>query len=365
MIRAEAQRVAGSWSSQLNDWILKQADLSQGGLRRSLIAGQVLAEHLLHLKTELERAAEETARRRQASEGALAHARSLKALVGKSPGRSAANSAASAASDSAIAQYGRLALVSVMLTSIARHLTTVRQQLAELCDRLHQARRAIEEMSQAYAAEIAAPRPDSTAGCEDEPSAQLWSELDEFLSREAQQLVAEVSRRLRAEAGESFGAFPDLLRQGSQIREFLAGSLPGIAREVLTAALSEFDLLGFAFDRSSSDTSQGERLEYFLDQATPLLLEYGGSKRLLVMAPEQAADIEVGRRIQELCGECPTELAGKDAELLFCYEVADVLVETAAALIGDSQKYAQVADRLHTRMDISWSWGATPEPTCV
>jgi len=91
-------------------------------------------------------------------------------------------------------------------------------------------------------------------------------------------------------------------------------------------------------------------------RATPELIACGGARRTLVLGP---AEMSRERLIQANC-EIPSEslafLAHPRNEIVVCQELADVPLERVLKhLVGSRRDYADLADRLHTRIDIDWS----------
>ena len=105
---------------------------------------------------------------------------------------------------------------------------------------------------------------------------------------------------------------------------------------------------------SDSSSSAIPRL---LDGARPGLAACGGHQQwLLFTAPDEATvSNALQERLQEESGERGTEILDSSGTLLLCCRMTQVPVENCIAhLVGSRRDLVQLAERLHTRLDIHW-----------
>ncbi len=82
----------------------------------------------------------------------------------------------------------------------------------------------------------------------------------------------------------------------------------------------------------------------------------GGQRRLLVVVPEQLAPAVAAQAPNNGGSLAPTVLTDADSNILVCYEVEDQPLPGLAAKVLDQRFQAvEVASRLHTRTDVSWT----------
>jgi hypothetical protein len=95
-------------------------------------------------------------------------------------------------------------------------------------------------------------------------------------------------------------------------------------------------------------------------RATPELIACGGTRRTLVLGPAEMSRERLTEANREIPSESLAFLAHPRNEIIVCQEMADVPLERVMQqLVGSHRDYPELADRLHTRIDIDWS------PLCV
>jgi len=82
----------------------------------------------------------------------------------------------------------------------------------------------------------------------------------------------------------------------------------------------------------------------------------GGARRTLVVAPPGVSPqglIEAG---SDLCEASSTFVQHAQREIIICQEIEDVPLRNVVALLTDSRReYPELAERLHTRIDVDWT----------
>ncbi len=87
----------------------------------------------------------------------------------------------------------------------------------------------------------------------------------------------------------------------------------------------------------------------------PRLLACGGSRRLLLVAPDGSVTPQTQEHLARYFGCTPTIVARQSREIVLCCEGEHLDADRVAALlVGQRRDCARMAVRLHTRIDIPW-----------
>jgi eukaryotic-like serine/threonine-protein kinase len=174
---------------------------------------------------------------------------------------------------------------------------------------------------------------------------------DDIGDEEFEQAAAEVGGYLELDVASAGGEFFDKCRQCTDSQD----PLQEPEARLRTLGLCRTD---FSQDEAAESTgAEAQSIQPLviatcLDSAVPRLLAYGGSRRLLLAAPEGSVAPETEQLVTEL-GCAPTIITRKSNEIFFCYEGECPDVDRVAALIvGQRQDCALMAVRLRTRIDI-------------
>jgi len=93
----------------------------------------------------------------------------------------------------------------------------------------------------------------------------------------------------------------------------------------------------------------------WVDQSRPKLMECGGARRMLMVVADPSDVAPLKRNVEQATGEGLTALSYEGSHNLLCCEVERVpLDNVAASLIDGRREYAEMASRLHTRIDVKW-----------
>jgi serine/threonine protein kinase len=106
----------------------------------------------------------------------------------------------------------------------------------------------------------------------------------------------------------------------------------------------------------ASEVDAASKLEEKIGEATPNVLSLGGAKRLLVLAPQRAAETEAwSRQTAQAAGQPTAFVPAEDDCVTFCYETEHTsLRNVVAALMSERHDFGKLAERLHARIDIDW-----------
>ena len=93
-----------------------------------------------------------------------------------------------------------------------------------------------------------------------------------------------------------------------------------------------------------------------LDEMSPLLSACGGCRRVLLAVPEGSADAYVQDAVRKHLAGPPTVVCAPVEDTVLCCDAEQLpLGRVAAFLLGDRPDFAQIARRLHTRIDVAWT----------
>jgi hypothetical protein len=225
--------------------------------------------------------------------------------------------------DSPVHQYALLRFCEHTYRCVLRHASAVAALLRSLPDELRQLRQELRALE--------AHLPARAAGSNGEP--------------------------LEADATRPLAAFDERIRTNGR---FLATAL---AEDVDPAELmvrlrdeARLFLVMHASQpqpgRSGSPKSGEDQLG---ELARPRLSRLGGGRRVLAVVPDSSQAEPWRSRLVEIYGECVSVLTDPTGGLFVCCEDQDIpLSAVRPALCGHRLDLAEMASRLHTRIDIEW-----------
>jgi serine/threonine protein kinase len=179
---------------------------------------------------------------------------------------------------------------------------------------------------------------------------------DSMLRKHRQAIVARLDKSLRGKAlhellGESGnGKSQQILSKNA------ADSLRQSVRQELNGLLREIDLTGLLLNAGPASADAPSPLKMLLDQAHPRLYDAcGGAQRLLLICPKEAETDAFKQKIEKDIAISPSVAHTSNHELLFCYEVEQVPARLVAEyLMKDQSDCREIAEKLHTRVDVRW-----------
>ncbi len=195
-------------------------------------------------------------------------------------------------------------------------------------------------------------------------NASSMNQVDAGVYEGLQQRTDELTRRLDDVCREAgFGLVRSMLEKETQVNHHLVASLSKAARGVTLSAIHEFDVTGAI---CAVESGGGSQLQQFVQQATPMLDDCGGGKRLLLMLPAGATAEPMLNQMREGTGQSPTVLHQASSDALMCVEMQGLsLAHVATRIVQAREDLAAVADRLRTRKDVSWQPWQTAGPVAA
>jgi hypothetical protein len=167
-------------------------------------------------------------------------------------------------------------------------------------------------------------------------------------------LAGDVDARLQAEHLQENGGLLKTIMQGGRPRAQLSVKLQELSRKVVHQALSDIQVLeqnaALASGQSRAELRSG------LAAATPPLLEYGGTRRVLAILPRDSDVASDPVEFSKTLGVEVTGLRGRDNSLTLCVEAGQLSVQHIALdLVQRRRDRVEFAQRVHCRNDIAWT----------
>lgn len=249
-----------------------------------------------------------------------------------------------------LGEYFEIRLREISLSGM--HLL-VRQLLARATsaqDQLKALRKDLNELTAAFDATPAA----ADAGALSGPMAAVRVAANDFIRHRLTKLTEEFDREVRERYLNAAGGLRASLEK-RDLRPRLPGLLVAEARRAILHALSEFDVARVLVEAYPDEAELGEQLQQWSALALPSLLNVGGAKRLFLAAPAGEAANRFAGAIEQALGEAATVLPNPTGDLVMFYEAERLPLDRVADLLsrgyGDC---AEIAERLHTRVDVEW-----------
>ena len=146
-----------------------------------------------------------------------------------------------------------------------------------------------------------------------------------------------------------------LLGKGPDMRAELVVTLRTAARKVIVAAMDGLSLSRLAQSPRESKGDKAADLRQCIELARPRLAEDTAASRLLLMVPNGVNQAQLS---QSVIADLPTAtvIPTAQSDLIVCHEVENLDVcWVAAQLVERRRDYVDLAKRLHTRVDVTWS----------
>jgi hypothetical protein len=252
-----------------------------------------------------------------------------------------------------LAAYFRRRVNALTVQGAGKLAHAIGRRLATAIDQLKDLRRALDQLNGRFSLER--PRLPSPPG----GLATARQSIADGLLRRLPELAARLERELEELWFRDRGGLCGALAEGSET----AGELPALlrqrARGALRQALAETNIAAELLPLA--DAPQQPLLRGSLEAALPKLLGSGGAIRLLLMVPCGTAESDaraatLRSAVEKECQQIATLVPSADGDVVFCYEAESLpLEQVAAELIDHRPDYAEVASRLHTRVDVPWT----------
>jgi hypothetical protein len=168
------------------------------------------------------------------------------------------------------------------------------------------------------------------------------NELVEALDREMESTLAVGPKKLRW-----------FLNEGPAIDTQLATPLRSAARQLILATMQDLNASRLGGNCEAAPDSPNYRS--CIEAARPKLADQAAGTRILLMLPNDADAATLRQSLTAQCGQEATIVHSTDGDVIACQEGELLEVRRVAAkLIGNRRDFVEVAQRLYTRIDVSW-----------
>jgi serine/threonine protein kinase len=179
---------------------------------------------------------------------------------------------------------------------------------------------------------------------------------DIFASQQGD-LIEELNQAIEEQFFQEGRGRREILLGGSRLREELAAYMRAMARRLVWRAYHRGVHQYLAQTVKSAENNALPGLVHgCLQTARPGLLDLGGAKRLLLAIPGQLDVVDLARGIEQVANERVSVSIEPEGEVKLCYEIEDLPWEGIQnKLIRQRHDCRELADRLHTRINVDWT----------
>ncbi len=230
-----------------------------------------------------------------------------------------------------------LRLVEAQVNAELTRLQTLWKDLGALADKFHVS----QSLDEAF---------DCQAASEIVPSNWLGV-LRELVSRRSE-LMEELDREIETKLAVGPKKLRWFVQEARPIDVELAAPMRMVARQLILNAMQDLNA-----SRLGADAGERAELPEYrqcIEAARPALADQAGGMRLLLMVPNDVASSSIQQCAKD-CNLNPTIVPSNDGDLVACQEGELLEVRCVGArLIGGRREFVEVAQRLHTRIDVNW-----------
>jgi hypothetical protein len=198
---------------------------------------------------------------------------------------------------------------------------------------------------------------DEEAAASGDSLAPLRLMVGEQIRQADDQIATTLDQQLTASVLAAAGGLRPAITAGGQQREALVAHLHNAARQAVLGRLAAIDTAGSAL----SGMSEEHPIRRCLGGAKPWLQQAGGKRRLYCIFPAEAAQQVTAEALQAQIGpeefsQPPTVVPDASGDVVLLFEMGEMSVKhAAAALIDQRCDLAELASRLQTRSDVTWT----------
>ena len=278
----------------------------------------------------------------------------------KKPAKSWLNFGRRAASDEAtqapLADYVEIRFRTSALELVIQTYERIRSELASTSDEIAKARRYLVGLQSEFDVNQKRLGRDDRAESL-EPLDRFSTLVQGALADSLDELIDELDAKLRASWSERHGGFsralvekPDLLKQLPEwIREQAA---VGIHRR-----LAAIDVAARYFDVFTTEAQAADGIQSAVNDSQPqLLTDVGGARRVLATIPACDSADQLRALVHDQVTPTPSVLIEAERDIVVCQESEQSSLDEIIRLLADERPHcAKLAERVHTRIDVTWS----------
>ena len=355
---ARLRALVEQWDKDLCDWILRLVDTPGARLHDAQVAEQWTGNRLRAIEAEAEGRLRQLKDHLSEAEHLLLSNTKSGRLLGIIPMGSRKPKL-----NRRWIEFFEARLDQTLLRGTLTLLRAIRSRVAAVSDRLKVLHRELSQLANAFHPPSSLPDLVAATVPREDELFGLHRSAAELLQQRVVELAEQLEEPFYEEFFSRHGGLCGTLTKGFQLQISFVDPLKHKSRKAVFRALAEMDVVRLQFDAGgesadeSADESANESAPSpLLNKATSPLLACGASQRLLLVCPNAADDASVEQALQTCAAELPSLVRDSDGDLILCREIENLSFSAAAArLIDYRADYAQIAARLHTRVDVQWS----------
>jgi hypothetical protein len=253
--------------------------------------------------------------------------------------------------DAAMLQIVRWRIEELVLMGLSKLFRHILAQIASAGDLLKDAQRTLAN-GRSFAAETPWQQPTlvrlaarSLMRCAS-PSPRTCGER----CRTVQRAAAEFQSRYL----DQHGGLRNLCKNANAMHNLVPSALRALAQAQVFAALKEIPIAESLLGSADDAASRMERLKECIDAAKPRIS--ARRQRLLAILPDNPHGAALQTAVSQELQPPATVVGYSEPDVVFAYELQDLSIpHVAARLIEERTDFAQMAARLHTRIDVVWT----------
>ncbi|MEX0937945.1 MAG: tubulin-like doman-containing protein [Pirellulales bacterium] len=243
----------------------------------------------------------------------------------------------------------------VICFGVARTARALQETVGRLAKEFRELRRQVEGW---WAAFEAPPEKDASEQPVDRDAAGA-DHAESHVAESIQQILPALVETLGVQVRQNFldlhGGLRSLIGRAQTPVESIVEAIRHDARTVVLEAVRKSDLGGGLLGEQFDADTWANRMRGGLDQGSPRIVSCGGARRLLLAGPPGDNLDKIHAALCEHGGQSVTRVPAVDGRLILCQEVSGIpLTAVAMRLIQHRRDFAEVAARLHTRVDLRW-----------
>jgi eukaryotic-like serine/threonine-protein kinase len=256
--------------------------------------------------------------------------------------------------DAALLQIVRWRIEDLALFGLSKLFRQILSQIATAGDQLKDVQRTLGQLSATFEADSpwqAVADGASPKKVRDE----VRVAVTESLRRMMPDLVDRTAAGFQSQFLDQHGGLRNLCKNINAMQSLIPSALRAQAQAQIFAALKEIPVASALLGPAIDSAGRLERLNECIDAARPRISNCGGGQRLLAILPNNPQGDALRAAVSEL--KPPATVVGySEPDVVFAFELQDLSIpHVAARLIEDRTDFAQMAGRLHTRIDVAWT----------
>jgi eukaryotic-like serine/threonine-protein kinase len=348
------RKLAAGYGAAIRDWVLEQVDVTGIRVRGAHRATEWFAGHLRSMKQLAGEMLAHTQEDAAIKQEEILESKIRNCLREGRDGKPAL--------DPRFQQYTRLRFLEIALTGVRRLAQLASSHVSSAGDVLKEARRELSRLAEEFPDDMDLPTPESVAGDTLQAADAITATIGANLAGLLPELAAQLDQQLQVQFVADNGGLCAVLSKMSELRRPLLRSLRFAARAAVLARLEHMSAAKEILEPGVGDAEERfALLRTSLASAVPRLLSCGGAKRLLLATSDESVAGPLKEILHNELHEQASLAPGSPGDVTLCYEVEQVPLEVAAVtLVEENSEYAQIAARLHTRVDVAWQPLAKP-----